>query len=134
MADYTKILGAGAIAALLAATPVLADFHEEWDGDADGALSEEEFGAGFGERGVFGSWDGDGDGLLSQDEYGAGYGEDYDEAGFTESDADADGFLSEEEFGSSVFGGYDADGSGIIEEPELGDVGDDIGDGGLFDI
>lgn len=33
-----------------------------------------------------------------------------------------------------AYDGYDADDSGAIEEPDLGDVGDDIGDGGLFDV
>lgn len=83
----------------------MADWHTEWDGDADGALNEEEFNTGFGEGGVYDSWDGDADGMLSEDEFNAG-----------------------------VYGGYDDDESGVIEEPELGDVGDDIGDGGLFDI
>lgn len=105
MIDLIKTLGAGALAAALLATPALADFHEEWDGDGDGALSEEEFGTGFGEMGTYDGWDGDGDGALSEDEFNTG-----------------------------VYGGYDADDSGVIEEPELGDMGDDIGDGGLFDI
>lgn len=105
MTDLIKALGATAVALSLLATPALADFHEEWDGDGDGALSEEEFGTGFGETGVYDGWDSDGDGALSEDEFNAG-----------------------------VYGGYDADDSGVIEEPELGDVGDDIGDGGLFDV
>jgi hypothetical protein len=33
-----------------------------------------------------------------------------------------------------VFGSYDEDDSGSLEEPELGDVGDDMGDGGLWDV
>jgi len=107
MADFTKILGAGALAALLLATPALAqdDGVGAWDGDGDGALSEEEFNTGFSEGGAYDEWD-----------------------------ADDDGMLSEDEFNSGVFGGYDDDESGVIEEPELGDVGDDMGDGGLFDV
>lgn len=53
MASITNLFGAGALVALLLATPVLADFHEERDGDADGALSEEEFGTGLGEADVY---------------------------------------------------------------------------------
>ena len=105
MADLTKYLGAGALAALLLATPALADWHEEWDSDGDGALSEEEFNTGL-------------DGVGTYDEW----------------DADDDGMLSEEEFDAGVFGGYDDDDSGVIEEPELDDAGDDMGDGGLFDV
>lgn len=104
MAHWTKLAGAGALALLLA-TPALADWHEEWDADGDGALSEEEFNTGFDSVGTYDEWDADDDGMLSEEEYNAG-----------------------------VFGGYDDDESGVIEEPELGDVGDDVGDGGLFDI
>lgn len=105
MTDFTKILGAGALAALLLVTPALADFQEEWDSDGDGALSEEEFNTGFSEGGAYDAWDADDDGMLTEDEFNFG-----------------------------VFGGYDDDESGVIEEPELGDAGDDIGDGGLFDV
>jgi len=107
MADYIKLAGASALAALLLATPALAQEDEvgAWDGDGDGALSEEEFNTGFGEGGAYDEWDADDDGMLTEDEFNGG-----------------------------VFGGYDDDESGVIEEPELGDVGDDMGDGGLFDI
>lgn len=106
MTHWTRLVGASALALLLA-TPVLAQEEgaEAWDTDGDGALSEEEFNTGFGEAGVYGSWDADGDGALTEEEFNAG-----------------------------AFGGYDDDESGVIEEPELGDVGDDIGDGGLFDV
>lgn len=105
MVDYIRLAGASALAALLLATPALADWHTEWDGDGDGALSEEEFNTGFDEGGAYDEWD-----------------------------ADDDGMLTEDEFNSGVFGGYDDDESGVIEEPELGDAGDDMGDGGLFDV
>ena len=82
----------------------------EWDGDADGALNREEFNEGWGSsygegESAFGTWDEDGDGALSEDEYNAG-----------------------------VFNSYDRDDSGAIEEPEFGDVGDDMGDGGFWDV
>ncbi len=113
MADFMRLFGAGALAALLLATPALAQDDAEdgmdevgaWDGDGDGALSEEEFNTGFSEGGAYDEWDADEDGMLSEDEFNAG-----------------------------VFGGYDDDESGVIEEPELGDAGDDMGDGGLFDV
>ena len=103
--DMTKLAGISAVALSLVATPLAAQDVGEWDTDDDSILSEEEFGTGFESEGVFGGWDEDGDGALSEDEFNAG-----------------------------VFGGYDADDSGAIEEPEFGDAGDDIGDGGLFDI
>ena len=105
MRDLMKLAASSAIALSLLSAPVFAQEFSEWDGDADGALGEEEFGTGFGEAGVYDGWDEDGDGVLSEDEFNAG-----------------------------VFDGYDADDSGAIEEPEFGDVGDDLGDGGLFDI
>lgn len=105
MTDITKVIGAGALAALLLATPALADFHEEWDADADGLLSEEEFRDGFDEAGVFEEWDEDGDGLLAAEEFEAG-----------------------------LFGGYDDDADGLVGEAEIGDVGDDLGEAGLFDF
>jgi Ca2+-binding EF-hand superfamily protein len=49
-------------------------------------------------------------------------------------DVDADGALSEDEFSNGVFGEYDEDGTGIIEEPELTDIGEDMGDKGFWDV
>lgn len=40
----------------------------------------------------------------------------------------------EDEYNTGVFNSYDDDGSGMIEEPEFGDVGDDMGDGGFWDV
>ena len=97
---------AGAVLALaLAASPAYAQELGEWDADASGALNEEEFNAGFGESGVYDAWDADRDGALTEDEFNAG-----------------------------VFGGYDRNDDGMIDEPEFGDYGDDVGDGGLFDV
>ena len=105
MRDLLNLTAASALAPSLLSAPVLAQELSEWDGDGDGAINEEEFGAGFGEAGVYGSWDEDGDGSLTEDEFNTG-----------------------------VYEGYDADDSGAIEEPEFDDVGDDMGDGGLFDV
>jgi Ca2+-binding EF-hand superfamily protein len=33
-----------------------------------------------------------------------------------------------------MFDRYNADGTGFIEEPELADIGDDMGDEGLWDV
>lgn len=107
--EIKKLAGIGVVLAALSAAPVMAQDLNEWDSDGDGALNNEEFGAGwdstFGDENWFNEYDEDGDGNLTEDEYNAG-----------------------------VFDSYDADDSGVIEEPEFGDVGDDMGDGGFWDI
>ena len=75
-------------------------------------------------------WDIDGDGVLLRDEFEEGlrgWGT------FATFDADLDGFVTPKEFAASIFYRYDADGTGLIEEPELTDIGDDMGDGGPWD-
>lgn len=90
----------------LAAAPAVAqEDWGAWDANEDGILDNGQFGAGFGENEVFETWDADGDGLLSEDEFSEG-----------------------------VFGSYDHDDSGAMEEPESGDLGDDMGDGGFWDV
>lgn len=108
--ELKKIAGIGAILAALAAGPVMAQGLTDWDGDGDGGLNQNEFNEGWGSiygdgESAFSTWDEDGDGMLNEDEYNAG-----------------------------VFNGYDRDRNGMIEEPEFGDVGDDIGDGGFWDV
>jgi|GEM_PF-6329523 len=39
-----------------------------------------------------------------------------------------------DEFNIGVYNSYDTDDSGVIEEPEFGDIGDDMGDGGFWDV
>lgn len=109
--DLKKTAAVGATIALLGAGPALAQENmSDWDGDGDGVVNEEEFNQGWGtiwgdNDSAFDTWDENDDGMLSEDEYNAG-----------------------------VFDSYDDDGSGVIEEPEFGDVGDDIGDGGFWDV
>ncbi|MDY8110808.1 hypothetical protein U0C82_16835 [Fulvimarina sp. 2208YS6-2-32] len=79
--------------------------YSDWDTDGTAGINQEEFNTGFGEGGVYDSWD-----------------------------ANSDGSLTEDEFNAGVYDGYDADDSGALEEPEFGDVGDDMGDGGFFDV
>ncbi|SFH29899.1 hypothetical protein SAMN04488020_109181 [Palleronia marisminoris] len=104
-----KIASIGAILTALTAAPAMAQEIGEWDGDGDGALNQEEFNTGWnegiGDESAFSMWDEDGDGALTEDEYNTG-----------------------------VYNSYDDDGSGVIEEPEFGDVGDDMGDGGFWDV
>ena len=95
-----------ALALGLAAAPAMAqDDWSAWDGNGDGVIDNDEFTTGFGDLGVYDTWD-----------------------------TDADGTLTEDEFNTGVFGGYDADDSQGIEEPEYGDLGDDMGDGGFWDV
>ena len=106
--DLKKLAGLGTVLAALTAAPAIAQDMTDmstWDGDADGAVSQDEFNSAWADGGVFGDWDGDGDGDITEDEFNAG-----------------------------VFSGYDEDDSGAIEEPEFGDVGDDVGDGGFWDV
>lgn len=141
MTDWKKMLLGTTVALSLFAAPAVAQEIGAWDGDADGVISQEEFGTGFGETGAFGEWDANDDEALSEDEFNAGVGENKDEFGtrfgenaYSEWDEDGDGALTEDEFGSGVYSGYDADESEGIEEPEFGDVGDDMGDGGFWDV
>ncbi len=108
--EFKKIIGICAILAALTAGPVMAQGLTDWDGDADGVLSQDEFNEG----------------------WGTNYGDD--ESAFSTWDEDEDGMLSEDEYNNGVFGSYDDDDSGMIEEPEFGDVGDDMGDGGFWDV
>jgi hypothetical protein len=103
--DLKKLTVTSIAAALLSAAPVLAQDMGEWDADGDGVVNQEEFNTAWSDVGTYSEWDADGAGSLTEDEFNAG-----------------------------IDGGYDADNSGGIEAPEFGDVGDDIGDGGLFDI
>ena len=131
--NIIKLAASSALALSLLAAPALAQEFSEWDGDGDGAISKEEFNTGFGENEAFSNWDANGDGALDETELGTGFGDR--EAGeFSEWDQNADGLANDEEFNAGVYGNYDTDESGAIEEPEFGDVGDDMGDGGLFDV
>ena len=200
MTTLIKFTTAGAFAALLSATPAFADFHIEWDHDADGALSMEEFREGFVARVSLTEWDLDVDGRLSEDEFGGAIYSRYDvdatdaieEAErtrldgdfigegvwstaavpdgevaeeldvaslepwdvdgdgvilrnefldgfrdwgtFGEFDVDVDGALTGGELADGVFARYDDDLDGLIEEPELTDIGVDLGDGGFWDV
>ena len=108
--ELKKLAGIGAVLAALTAAPAMAQEIGEWDGDGDGALNQEEFNEG----------------------WGSSFGED--ESAFSMWDEDGDGALNEDEYNTGVFNSYDDDESGVIEEPEFGDVGDDMGDGGFWDV
>ena len=106
---------------------------EDWDTDASGDVSREEWNTGMRNQGMFDEWDSDSDGLLTEDEFNEGLAAsgDYDYQGW---DSDNDGLLSQDETSEGLYDTYDENGDQRIDEPEFGDFGDDIGDEGLFDV
>jgi len=94
------------------------------------ALGEDEVGLGedFAE---LEAWDVDGDGVMLRNEFQDGFRE---WGTFGEFDVDRDGGITEDELTDGIFTRYDDDGTGFIEEPELTDIGDDMGDEGFWDV
>lgn len=142
MKNVHKLLAATTVCALALAAPAAAANMTDWDANSDAGLSNQEFRSGFESNGVFNRWDADNDGVLTENEFDSGLGDKTAAFGerfgdgdvYSEWDADSDGSLTDDEFYEGVYAGYDDDEDNIIEEPEFGDVGDDIGDGGLFDV
>lgn len=118
MTKLHKLTTTCAIALFAAAMPVAAQ-TADWDADVDGALTQNEFVAGFTEREVFGAWDLDDDGLLNEDELYAGTFTAYDLDGTDALEASEyealgvddrwgyDGWVADVE-------GWDVDGDGIL--------------------
>lgn len=122
-----KILTAASAVVVLMAAPALAEMGD-FDVNDDAMIDQSEFGAGFGQGGIFGDWDSDGDELLSEDEWNVGFGDDYDEdrfGGFLDWDADQSGALDQNEFNEGVFGGYDEDDDDLWGASEYGAYEDD---------
>lgn len=94
------------------------------------ALGDEEVGLG-GEFVEMEAWDVDGDGVMLRNEFQDGFRE---WGTFGEFDVDRDGGITEDELTEGIFTRYDDDGTGFIEEPELTDIGDDMGDEGFWDV
>lgn len=142
MTPIWKLAVAPAVFLSLSAAPAFAqDAWQEWDANADAGVDMQEYETGMSSSGVFENWDSDGNGSLSQEEFDQGAGENqeafnerFGENAFGEWDADGNDEVSETEFHESTFGAYDGDSNDIIEEPEFGDLGDDIGDGGFWDV
>lgn len=139
--NITKLAAVSALTLALASPAVAQMTTDGWDMDGDGNVANTEFETGFGAN-TFANYDSNADGMLDENEWNTGFGDksemwgerSYEMGAFGDADANADGMLDQTEYSQGWFNTYDADGSGVIEEPELGDVGDDIGDGGLFDI
>lgn len=135
-------LAASALTLSALSGPALAQQDmNDWHSDGDSIVTSEEYNAGMDSAGVFDKLDSDGNGSLSEAEFTEGLGDNeqafndrFGESWWTDWDADENDELSEDEFNEGTYAGYDADDSGTIEEPEFGDVGDDMGDGGFWDI
>lgn len=123
-----RLLLAGTVAAFtLAAAPAAADMFEDWDADASGGLTSEEFNSGLAEEGVFDDWDANEDGLLDDDEIG--------ELGLADDDwdLDDDDYLDENEFGTGYYDAYDTNDDDLLDPDEWELFEDDAGDDGWFD-
>lgn len=136
-----SLVGVCTVGLMLFAAPVSAAEFGEWDANADARLTSEEFRTNFEEVGVFNAWDENDDLGLTESEFETGLGDDatafntrFGDKAFDEWDLNDDNRLSNDEFYNGVYASYDSDGDKIIEEPEFGDIGDDIGDGGFWDV
>ncbi|UIJ73324.1 PRC-barrel domain-containing protein [Aurantimonas sp. HBX-1] len=95
--------------------------YHDWDTDSDGALTSDEYSAGWdgwfgdGEPVAYGTLDADADGIVSEDEFGAGLGN---TSAFGTWDTAGDGFLDEGEFSAGLYSAYDMDDNDIIAESE----------------
>lgn len=139
--SWTRTLLGSALALSLFAAPAMAADVKQWDQNKDASLDEQEFRTGFRDAGVFNDWDANDDNMLSEDELNTGIGDNreafnerFGENAFGEWDADDNDMLSEDEFHGGTYTAYDDDGDKVIEEPELTDLGDDIGDAGFWDV
>lgn len=140
---WKPILAATALAASLAfAVPGYTATNDvnEWDTDNEAGISLDEYRTGMTDTGIFKEWDANNDDMLSQAEFeeevgeittfNDRFGDDY----FDTWDVNDDNNVGEDEFYEGTYSVYDADEDNIIEEPEFGDLGDDIGDGGFWDV
>lgn len=138
------LAGVTALFVALTISPAMAQDAATWDADGDTALTQEEFATGFNGRGILGDWDQDADGLLSEDEFGQGvYGTyDRDLSGDLSEDeygigddmaAGAPGFWGDDEVGYD-YEAWDIDGDGILLSNEFADGFGEIGTLGEWDI
>jgi hypothetical protein len=141
MRNTVSRIAACAFSLALAAAPVSAAEFGEWDANADAGLTSDEFRTGFDRTGVFNAFDGDDNLSLTESELETGIGTNaeafntrFGDGAFDAWDANDDDLLSNDEFNEGVYASYDFDRDNLIEEPEFGDMGDDMGDGGLWDL
>lgn len=86
--EISKFAASGAFALGLAATPALAT-DADWDYNADGVMTEDEYNQGITENKSFENLDEDGDGNITREEFNS--------ATFSRYDKDQSGDLSEDE-------------------------------------
>lgn len=134
-------LAASMIALPMMAGAVVATNGSNWNTDGKNGITRSEFRAGFVSNRAFETWDADNSGALSRAEIEAGVGEKrqafnsrYGEDWFEEWDENSDSAIDEDEYYDGLYASYDANHSNIIEDAEIGYVGDDMSDGGWFDI
>jgi hypothetical protein len=104
----------------------LADDLVDYDADADGALSADEYYGYVTDVGIYSDWDADGDGFIEDDEFGlVGLDEDW-----TDWDVDRNDYLDSAEMYDGIFGVYDENEDGHWDGGEW----DDAGEAGIFDL
>ncbi|MBU8536582.1 EF-hand domain-containing protein [Falsiroseomonas tokyonensis] len=137
-----KTCAATLLAVCVASTPSLAQSnYSAWNTTNDAGIDRNEFTSGFGKIGTFKKWDANNNGILTESEWRTGLGDHmsgwnsrFGATAWNTWNTDGVAGLNEAELNTGMFGIYDDNRSGYIEEPEFGDVGDDVGDGGLFDV
>ncbi|MGF7163356.1 hypothetical protein FHS85_005019 [Rhodoligotrophos appendicifer] len=137
----TSNLVASTFALSLMAAPVMAANYSDWDADGASGINNTEFRAGFENNRAFDTWDANKDGSLTQSEFDSGIGdhrqafdERYGNGWFNTWDADSNSAITKDEYYDGLYTSYDENNNKVIEEPEFGDLGDDMGDGGWFDV
>lgn len=117
-----KLIATTAAAALLAATPALAQVTTplttmpDFEVDADGMITEDAFVVAFVDTDAYEGFDVDGDGELTGAEFRAA-ADDLGTMPFSV-DMDGDETLTEAEFYSAAFATYDLDGDGMLNADE----------------
>ncbi|MEM7490333.1 MAG: hypothetical protein AAF390_14525 [Pseudomonadota bacterium] len=114
-------------ATVLATTAAVA--QTDWDMDADGTLSPQEFADGFVAAGTFGAFDADSSGQLDATEWEPALTEVGDYANM---DLNGDGGVDEAEYTALLFNRYDADGSGTVDTAEMATIDADLATGGML--
>ena len=140
--DWLKTTAAAGLAFSLLAAPAIAqEAWSDWNVNSDTGIDANEFNTGFDGAGIYDKWDANDDGNVSQDEWNAAIGDNstafnerFGETAWDDWDADDNDMLTNEEFQTGAFGAYDDNDDNYIDEPEFGDYGDDIGDGGFWDV
>jgi hypothetical protein len=129
-----RLFGSAALIAAVLVFPALAQV-ENWNTNADAVVDRGEYRGAMTGFGFFDKWDTNGDDMLSEQEFEAGM--EQSNIAFVQRfgrnihpswDTDDDGLLHEDEMYDGAFDSYDSDRNEMLEEPELGNIADDLGD------